>query len=206
MSIETLLTGTRVIPVLEVAEISQAAPLARALAAGGLKVVELTLRTDCALDAIAAMKDAAPDLTIGMGTIRRLEDVDQSVEAGAAFLVTPGFTSDLLAHVAACGVPALPGAATVGEAMIAAEAGFNRLKFFPAEPAGGLPYLKALAGPLPDVKFCPTGGIQVDQVADYIALPNVMCVGGSWVASKAAIAAGDWDAIESNAQRAAGFA
>ncbi|MEM9286351.1 MAG: bifunctional 4-hydroxy-2-oxoglutarate aldolase/2-dehydro-3-deoxy-phosphogluconate aldolase [Pseudomonadota bacterium] len=206
MSIETLLTGTKVIPVLEVAELSQAAPLARALAAGGLKVVELTLRTDCALDAIAAMKDAAPDLTIGMGTIRRLEDVDQSVEAGAAFLVTPGFTPDLLAHVAACAVPALPGAATVGEAMIATEAGFDRLKFFPAEPAGGLPYLKALAGPLPDVKFCPTGGIQVDQVADYIALPNVMCVGGSWVASKAAIAAGDWDAIESNAQRAAGFA
>ncbi|MEM6747023.1 MAG: bifunctional 4-hydroxy-2-oxoglutarate aldolase/2-dehydro-3-deoxy-phosphogluconate aldolase [Pseudomonadota bacterium] len=206
MSIETLLTGTKVIPVLEVAELSQAAPLARALAAGGLKVVELTLRTDCALDAIAAMKDAAPELTIGMGTIRRLEDVDQSVEAGAAFLVTPGFTPDLLAHVAACAVPALPGAATVGEAMIATEAGFDRLKFFPAEPAGGLPYLKALAGPLPDVKFCPTGGIQVDQVADYIALPNVMCVGGSWVASKAAIAAGDWDAIESNAQRAAGFA
>ncbi|MEO1658184.1 MAG: bifunctional 4-hydroxy-2-oxoglutarate aldolase/2-dehydro-3-deoxy-phosphogluconate aldolase [Pseudomonadota bacterium] len=206
MSIETILEGTKVIPVLEVAELSDAAPLAKALVAGGLNVIELTLRTECALDAVAAMKDAAPELVVGMGTIRTLTDVDGSVEAGAGFLVTPGFTPALLAHVAACGVPALPGVATVGEAMIAVEAGCDRLKFFPAEPAGGLPYLKSLAGPLPDVKFCPTGGIQVDQVADYIALPNVMCVGGSWVAPKSAIAAGDWSTIESNARRAASFA
>ncbi|MEO1043273.1 MAG: bifunctional 4-hydroxy-2-oxoglutarate aldolase/2-dehydro-3-deoxy-phosphogluconate aldolase [Pseudomonadota bacterium] len=206
MSIEAILTGTKVIPVLEVAELSQAAPLAKALSAGGLGVVELTLRTDCALEAVDAMKEAAPDLIVGMGTIRAVKDVDMSIGAGADFLVTPGSTRHLLAHIADCGVPALPGVATVGEAMEAAEAGCTRLKFFPAEPIGGVPYLKAMVGPLPDVKFCPTGGIRVDQVADYIALPNVMCVGGSWIAPKTAIASGDWAAIENNAQRAASFA
>ncbi len=206
MTIDAILTGTKVIPVLEVAELAQAAPLAKALAAGGLSVVELTLRTSCALDAIKTMKDAAPSLIVGMGTIRSTDDVDRSIEAGAGFLVSPGATPALLEHIVAAGVPALPGVATVSEAMIAAEAGCTRLKFFPAEPAGGVAYLKALAGPLPNIKFCPTGSIKVEQVADYIALPNVMCVGGSWIASKAAIAAGDWAGIEANAQKAAQFA
>ncbi|MEM6914340.1 MAG: bifunctional 4-hydroxy-2-oxoglutarate aldolase/2-dehydro-3-deoxy-phosphogluconate aldolase, partial [Pseudomonadota bacterium] len=169
-------------------------------------VIELTLRTDCALEAIAAMKEAAPSLIIGMGTIHTVQDIDESIHAGADFIVTPGSTPQLLDHLMALGVPALPGVASVTEAMIAAEVGCTRLKFFPAEPIGGVPYLQAMAGPLPDVKFCPTGGIRIDQVADYIALPNVMCVGGSWVAPRAAIAGGEWTLIESNAKRAASFA
>lgn len=201
MRIDAIMDIAGVIPVLEVERLDDAAPLAQALAAGGLRVIELTLRTACALEAVGAMKRAAPSLIVGMGTIRSRDDVKAAITAGADFLVSPGATPDLLAALK--GVPALPGVATASEAMGAAEAGFLALKFFPAEPAGGLAYLKALAGPLPDLVFCPTGGIDAARAADYLALSNVRCVGGSWIAPKAAIAAGDWRLIEANAGRAA---
>lgn len=201
MRIDAIMDIAGVIPVLEVERLDDAAPLAQALAAGGLRVIELTLRTACALEAVGAMKRAAPSLIVGMGTIRSRDDVKAAITAGADFLVSPGATPDLLAALK--GVPALPGVATASEAMGAAEAGFQALKFFPAEPAGGLAYLKALAGPLPDLVFCPTGGIDAARAADYLALSNVRCVGGSWIAPKAAIAAGDWRLIEANAGRAA---
>lgn len=200
MRIEEIMDAASVIPVLEVERLADAAPLAKALDAGGLRVVELTLRTACALDAMAEMKRAAPSLLVGMGTIRTGADVERSLAAGADFLVSPGATPELLAAMRAG--PALPGVATASEAMAAADAGYRALKFFPAEPAGGLGFLKSLAGPLPDIRFCPTGGIDAERAADYLKLPNVPCVGGSWIATKPMISAGDWRIIEKNARLA----
>jgi 2-dehydro-3-deoxyphosphogluconate aldolase/(4S)-4-hydroxy-2-oxoglutarate aldolase len=201
MRIEEIMDAASVIPVLEVERLADAAPLANALAAGGLRVVELTLRTACALEAMAEMRRAAPSLLVGMGTIRTGADVDRSLAAGADFLVSPGATPELLAAMHAG--PALPGVATASEAMTAADAGYRALKFFPAEPAGGIAYLKSLAGPLPGIRFCPTGGIGADRAADYLKLPNVACIGGSWIATKPMISAGDWCVIEKNARLAA---
>lgn len=201
MTIDEILEKATVIAVLEVEALASAAPLARALRQ--VRVAELTLRTPCALDALKAMKDAAPDLIVGMGTIRTTEDIERALAAGADFLVSPGTTSSLLAAMARAGVPALPGVATASEAMTAADAGFRALKFFPAEAAGGVDYLKTLAGPLPDIVFCPTGGIGADRAPAYLALKSVACVGGSWIATRAMIAAGEWSAIEKNAARAA---
>ena len=203
MNIESILEKASVIPVLEISRLASAPSLARALAVGGLEVVELTLRTDCALDAVKAMKDAAPDLIVGMGTVRTEDDIAKSLEAGAAFLVTPGAPAHLLVALKAAGLPALPGVATASEAMAARDAGFAAMKFFPAEQAGGVNYLKSLYGPLPDLTFCPTGGIGADRVADYVALPNVACVGGSWIAPKATIEEAAWGKIELAARRAA---
>ncbi len=203
MQINEVLSRASVIPVLEVVELKDAAPLARALAAGGLEVIELTLRTACALDALEAMKIAAPSLIFGMGTIRSELDVEQSTAAGADFLVSPGASASLLGALAGAGVPALPGVATASEAMTTIEAGFPAMKFFPAEPAGGVTYLKSLAGPLPDIVFCPTGGITPEKAPAYLALPNVACVGGSWIATSAMIAQSKWDEIEANAEKAA---
>ena len=140
-----------------------------------------------------------------MGTVRTSRDIEQSLNAGAAFLVTPGASPSLLKALWDAGAPALPGVATVSEAMTASEAGFTAMKFFPAEQAGGIGYLRALHGPLPELVFCPTGGIGADRAADYLALPNVACVGGSWIAPKAQISAGAWGAIEGNARKAAGM-
>lgn len=201
MRIEEILTAASVIPVLEVERAEDAAPLARALAAGGLRVIELTLRTKAALDALGEMQRAAPSLIVGMGTIRSGDDVERSLAAGAGFLVSPGASAALLRAMK--DAPALPGIATASEAMAALEAGFRAMKFFPAEPAGGPAYLKSLAGPLPDIVFCPTGGITPEKAAGYFALPNVACIGGTWIATKAMIAAGDWAGIEANARRAA---
>ncbi|OFX05016.1 MAG: keto-deoxy-phosphogluconate aldolase [Alphaproteobacteria bacterium RIFCSPHIGHO2_12_FULL_63_12] len=203
MTIDEILKAATVIPVLEIEKLADAAPLARALSAGGLRVVELTLRTNCALEAVNAMRMAAPDLIIGMGTIRRASDVRSSLDAGAAFLVSPGSPTDLLEVLRKSGAPSLPGVATASEVMAAQDAGFRAMKFFPAEPAGGIPFLKSLAGPLPDIVFCPTGGIGEEQAPAYLALPNVACVGGSWIATKAMIAAGEWATIERNAGIAA---
>lgn len=201
MRIDDILVAASVIPVLEVERVEDAAPLARALAAGGLRVAELTLRTKAALDALVEMKRAAPALIVGMGTIRTPEDIALSLAAGADFLVSPGASSRLLRAMASA--PALPGVATASEAMTAFEAGYRAMKFFPAEPAGGAAYLKALAGPLPDIRFCPTGGIGPERAPDYFALPNVPCVGGTWIATRAMIAQGEWAGIEANAARAA---
>lgn len=204
-TIDDVLARASVIPVIELADLNAAAPLALALRRGGLIVVELTLRTAVALEALAAMKEAAPDLIVGMGTIRAPADAERSIEGGADFLVSPGADRRLLDAMASLGAPALPGVATASEAMAAEAAGFAALKFFPAEPAGGAAYLKSLAGPLPNLRFCPTGGISPERAPDYFKLSNVACVGGSWVAPRGEIDAGDWDAIERNARRAAGM-
>ncbi|WP_300544932.1 bifunctional 4-hydroxy-2-oxoglutarate aldolase/2-dehydro-3-deoxy-phosphogluconate aldolase [Maricaulis sp.] len=198
-----LLDAAGVIPVLTVGDIGQAAPLARALKAGGLSVIEMTWRTEAALDVMKAMKAAEPGMIVGMGTIRTPDQAEASIAAGADFLVSPGLTPKLLPALLASGVPVLPGVATAGEAMTAAEAGFEVLKFFPAEQAGGLPYLKSLQGPLPDIRFCPTGSISRERAPDYLALPNVVCVGGSWIASQAMIEGGQWETVEANARAAA---
>lgn len=201
-SLNEVLDAASVIPVLVVENVADAAPLAKALKAGGLRVLELTLRTPAALDAMKAMQDAEPDLIVGMGTVRTPEQAEASRCDGAAFLVSPGLSPKLTTAMLGTGLPCLPGVATAGEAMSAIEAGFEALKFFPAEPAGGLPYLKALAGPLPDIRFCPTGGISRERAPDYLAQKNVACVGGSWIATSAQIKAGEWDVITENAAAA----
>ena len=203
ISVDELVEAATVIPVLTVARLEDAAPLARALKAGGLRVIEMTWRTDAALDVLAEMKSAEPDLWIGMGTLRQPKQVKASLQAGADFLVSPGLTRELKTEFQAAACPVLPGVATPSEAMQAANAGFPVLKFFPAEQAGGLSYLKSLKGPLPEIRFCPTGSITQALAPDYLALSNVACVGGSWIATSALIDAQDWDAITQNAAAAA---
>ncbi|MDF2706214.1 MAG: eda [Nonomuraea muscovyensis] len=199
----SLLDLAPVIPVVVIDDVETAVPMARALVAGGLPVIEVTLRTEPALEAIGRIAAEVPDAVIGAGTVRTAGDVAASVSAGAKFLVSPGATPTLAEAMAASGVPFLAGAATASEVMALAERGLKELKFFPAEAAGGVPYLKALAGPLPDVRFCPTGGIRPATAADYLALPNVGCVGGTWLTPADALAAGDWGRVEKLAAEAA---
>lgn len=192
-----------VVPVVVIHDADAAVPLARALVAGGLPVIEITLRTPCALDAIGRIAAEVPEVAVGAGTVRTAADVAAAVSAGARFLVTPGTTPLLAEALATAEVPCLPGVATASEVMALAERGITEMKFFPAQAAGGVPYLKALAGPLPDVRFCPTGGITPQIAPDYLALPNVGCVGGSWITPPEVIAAGDFDTIEKLAAQAA---
>ncbi|MEU7893877.1 bifunctional 4-hydroxy-2-oxoglutarate aldolase/2-dehydro-3-deoxy-phosphogluconate aldolase [Nonomuraea sp. NPDC049152] len=199
----SLLDLAPVIPVVVVDDVETAVPMARALVAGGLPVIEVTLRTACGLEAIARIAAEVPGAVIGAGTVRTPADIAASVESGAKFLVSPGTTPALLDALLAAGVPFLPGAATASEVMTLAERGLGELKFFPAEAAGGLPYLKSLAGPLPDVRFCPTGGIRPETARDYLALPNVGCVGGTWLTPADALASGDWGRVEKLAAEAA---
>lgn len=199
----SLLDLAPVIPVVVIDDVETAVPMARALVAGGLPVIEVTLRTDAALGAIERIAAEVPDAMIGAGTIRTTEDISASVAAGARFLVSPGTTLSLVEALDSSGVPYLPGAATVSEVMALVERGIKELKFFPAEAAGGVPYLKSLGGPLPDVRFCPTGGIRVETAPDYLALPNVGCVGGSWLTPAHALATGDWAHVEKLAADAA---
>lgn len=199
----SLLDRVPVVPVVVVEELAHAVPLARALARGGLTVVELTLRTPVALDAIRAIAAEVPEVLIGAGTIVDSKQAAIAVEAGADFLVSPGSTPDLLDAMLDTGVAFLPGVATVSEVLAALEAGLTELKFFPAEAAGGATYLKSIGGPLPQVRFCPTGGINPASASSYLALPNVGCVGGSWLTPAAALAAGDWDTVERLAREAA---
>ncbi|MFD1934449.1 MULTISPECIES: bifunctional 4-hydroxy-2-oxoglutarate aldolase/2-dehydro-3-deoxy-phosphogluconate aldolase [Nonomuraea] len=199
----SLLDLAPVIPVVVVDDVETAVPMARALVAGGLPVIEVTLRTACGLEAIARIAAEVPGAVVGAGTIRTSADIAASVESGARFLVSPGTTPALLDAFVAAGVPFLPGAATASEVMALAERGLDELKFFPAEAAGGLPYLKSLAGPLPDVRFCPTGGIRPETARDYLALPNVGCVGGTWLTPADALASGDWARVEKLAAEAA---
>jgi len=194
-----------VIPVLTVTDIAAAVPLAQALKRGGLTALEVTLRSPAALDAIRAMTDAVPDAVIGAGTLLSPGDVRAAAAAGARFGVSPGFTERLLDAAEDAGLPILPGVATPGEAMRALERGLDVLKFFPAEQIGGPATLAAWAAPLPRIRFCPTGGISAGNAADYLALANVLCVGGSWVAPRDAVAAGDWPRIEALARAAAGM-
>lgn len=191
-----------VIPVLVVEDVAAARPLAEALVAGGLRVLEVTLRTPAALAVIREMA-AVEGGIVGAGTLLRPEDVHAAVEAGATFGVSPGSTDRLLDAAEEAGLPLLPGAATATEAMRLLDRGYRVQKFFPAEASGGAPALKALLAPLPQVAFCPTGGITLANAGSYLSLPNVLCIGGSWVAPKDKVAKGDWPAIERLARGAA---
>ncbi|MBG0817710.1 bifunctional 4-hydroxy-2-oxoglutarate aldolase/2-dehydro-3-deoxy-phosphogluconate aldolase [Planomonospora sp. ID82291] len=199
----SLLDIAPVVPVVVIDDPETAVPLARALVAGGLPVIEVTLRTPAALEAIRRIAAEVPDAVIGAGTVRSARDVAASVEAGSRFLVSPGSTAALVDAMEDGGVPFLPGVATASEVMALAERGLTEMKFFPAEAAGGLPYLKSLGGPLPDVRFCPTGGIKLATAPDYLALPNVGCVGGTWLTPADALASGDYARIEKLAAEAA---
>jgi 2-dehydro-3-deoxyphosphogluconate aldolase / (4S)-4-hydroxy-2-oxoglutarate aldolase len=195
-----------VIPVVVVRDLADAVPLARALVAGGLPAIEVTLRTPVARDAIAAIAEQVPEAVVGAGTVTRPEHAGAAVAAGARFLVSPGWTPALLDAMRTSGVPFLPGVSTTSEVVALLEQGVTDLKFFPAEAAGGTAYLKSLAGPLPQARFCPTGGIALDSAPAYLALPNVACVGGSWMLPEAAVRAGDWDRVEALAREAAALA
>lgn len=197
-----ILTAAPVVPVLTIESTAAAVPLARALVAGGLTAIEVTMRTAAALDCIRAIATEVEDCDVGAGTVLDERQFAQAVDAGARFVVTPGASPRLVKTAADSPVPFLPGVATVGEAMTLAEQGFTTLKFFPAEPAGGATYLKAVAAPLANVRFCPTGGITVANAPDYLALPNVLCVGGSWVAPADAVANGNWTRITALAREA----
>ncbi len=198
-----LLAKTPVIPVLTIEKVTDAVPLARALLAGGLSVIEVTLRTRAALDAIRAIAGEAPEVVVGAGTLTGPADVEAAVKAGAKYLVSPGTPAALLDSFVAAPVPAVPGCSTVSEAMTLAARGFAVLKFFPAEACGGIAWLKSAGAPLPHLRFCPTGGIDGKNAAAYLALPNVVAVGGSWVAPKEAIAAGDFSRVSELARAAA---
>ena len=197
-----LLALSPVIPVVVVDDAEHAVPLAEALLRGGVRVIELTLRTPAALAAIERVAAEVPGIVIGAGTVTAPEHAEQAAKAGAAVLVTPGSTDRVLDAAEDTGLPFLPGAATVSEAMRLAERGLTSLKFFPAEAAGGVDYLKSIGGPLPGLRFCPTGGITPATAPNYLALPNVGCVGGSWLAPKDALASGDWARIEELARAA----
>ncbi|MFC7704917.1 bifunctional 4-hydroxy-2-oxoglutarate aldolase/2-dehydro-3-deoxy-phosphogluconate aldolase [Plastorhodobacter daqingensis] len=190
-----------VVPVLVIEDTAHARPLAEALIAGGLPALEVTLRTPAALDVIREMA-TVPGGVVGAGTLLTPEDVRAAKEAGAQFGVSPGATGRLLDAAEALDLPMLPGAATATEVMWLLERGYTTQKFFPAEAAGGAPALRAIGAPLPQVRFCPTGGISLANARDYLALPNTLCVGGSWVAPKALIEAGDWAGITRLAREA----
>ncbi|WP_328428126.1 bifunctional 4-hydroxy-2-oxoglutarate aldolase/2-dehydro-3-deoxy-phosphogluconate aldolase [Streptomyces sp. NBC_00443] len=194
-----------VVPVVVVDDPSDAVPLARALVAGGLPAIEVTLRTPAAPAAIRAIADAVPDAVVGAGTVITPEQVTDAVAAGAGFLVSPGWTDVLLDAMRASGVPYLPGVSTTSEVVALLERGVREMKFFPAEAAGGTAYLKSLAGPLPQARFCPTGGIGPGNAPEYLSLPNVGCVGGTWMLPADAIAARDWIRVEKLAREAAGL-
>ena len=199
----SILKSQPVMPVLIIERVEDAVPLARALAAGGLKAIEVTLRTPVALEAIRAIADGSPDTLVGAGTILSPEDYEAAVKAGSKFIVSPGATPALFAAAKASEVPFLPGTSSASEIMLAREAGLRVVKFFPAEQSGGAPFLKAISSPIADMKFCPTGGISLKNANDYLSLPNVVCVGGSWVAPKDMVVAGDWAGITKLAAEAA---
>lgn len=191
-----------IIPVLVVDDAAHARPLAEALVAGGLPALEVTLRTPAALDVIREMAKV-PGGVVGAGTLLTPADVQAAKEAGATFGVSPGATDRLLDACEEADLPLLPGAATATEAMRLLERGYTMLKFFPAEASGGAPALKAIGAPIPQISFCPTGGVSMKNANDYLSLPNVLCAGGSWVAPKDAVEAGDWKRIEALAREAA---
>lgn len=202
-TIEEIMTACPVIPVIVIDDIEDAVPLARALVAGGLKVLEVTLRTSSGLAAIRQIKQQVPEAIVGAGTVITPEDVENAIAAGSEFLVSPGSDVSLIDAVLKHSVPMLPGIATPSEAMTLLARGFSHMKFFPAQAAGGIPMLKSIAGPLPQIKFCPTGGVNEHIAPDFLALKNVLCVGGTWMLDKSVIAAKDWDTIESQARAAA---
>lgn len=202
-AVEAVMKSGPVIPVLTIRRAEDAVPLARALTAGGVRMLEVTLRTPAALDAIRRIAGEVEDAVVGAGTVLTDADLDRALDAGAAFAVSPGLTTDLALAARARGAALLPGVATGSEIMRALELGFDRLKFFPAETSGGPAALKAFAGPFLQPRFCPTGGVTAATAPAWLALPNVDCVGGSWLAPDDAVAAGDWERITDLARAAA---
>ena len=203
VSINEVMNTSPVMPVMVINNLEQAVPLAQALVAGGLKVLEITLRTPVALDCIRRIKDEVPDAIVGAGTIINTHTLYQALDAGAEFIVSPGVTDTLIDEALSSGIPILPGVVTPSEVMRLLEKGIPSMKFFPAEAAGGIPMLKSIGGPLPQVTFCPTGGVNPKNAPDYLALNNVACVGGSWMAPADLVDAGDWTEITRRAAEAA---
>ncbi|MCS0503951.1 bifunctional 4-hydroxy-2-oxoglutarate aldolase/2-dehydro-3-deoxy-phosphogluconate aldolase [Ancylobacter mangrovi] len=197
-----LLARAPVVPVVTVPSVAAGVKLAQALVEGGLPLIEVTLRTPVALEAMAAIAAEVPDAIVGAGTVTRPELIQKSIDAGARFLVSPGCPPALAEALAEAPVPVMPGCATATEAMTLHAMGFPVLKLFPAESAGGVALIKSLAGPLPDLRFCPTGGIGPANVGSYLAQPNILAVGGSWVAPGEAVTMGDWEQIASLAKAA----
>lgn len=197
-----LLEHSPVMPVIVIQDATIAVDLAQALIAGGIRTLEITLRSPAALAAIRAIRDQVPDALVGAGTVRTPQQLQAAQRAGACFGVSPGLTKTLAQAASDTGIPLLPGVATASEAMQAAEWGFTTQKLFPAEAVGGTALLKAWQGPLPDLRFCPTGGIHLGNAATYLALPNVGCVGGSWLTPVSAVAAQQWDIITELARQA----
>lgn len=202
---ETLLGSQRIVPVVTVDEADTACRIAEALLAGGISIIEITLRRPGALAAIAAVRSALPEMVVGCGTLRAPADVTRAVEAGSQFLVSPGTTPALLDAYDRAPVPVLPGASSISEMMLLAERGFPVLKLFPAQAIGGLPLIRAAHSVLPELQFCPTGGIGADEVRAYLACGGVACVGGSWLTPDAAVAAQDWARITDLARTARGL-
>ena len=196
----SLLDVTPVVPVVVIDDAADAVPIARALVDGGVPMIELTLRTPCALEAIERIAAEVPEITVGAGTIVEPGQAAQAAAAGARFLVSPGATESLLKAMTDTGLPHLPGAATVSEVLLLLERGYREMKFFPAEAAGGTRFLASVHSPVPAARFCPTGGISVATAPDYLALPNVGCVGGSWLTPADAVQTRDWARITRLAQ------
>ncbi len=200
-ALEAILSANRIIPVITVERVADAVPLARALVAGGVTALEITLRTPAALDAARAIIAEVPDAIVGLGTVTRPADFAQAEHIGARFVISPGTTAALLAAAASSNLPYLPGVATASDIMAARDAGFTTVKFFPAVQVGGIPAIRALAGPFPDVRFCPTGGIGEANAAEWLAVPGIVAVGGSWLAPTDLIRAGDFAGITAIAIR-----
>lgn len=199
---EEILRQGPVVPVMVIHKLEQAVPLATALMAGGIRVLEITLRTPVAVEAIRAISRDVPGAIVGAGTVIRPEELTKVAEAGAVFAISPGLTVELLQSANQGTIPLIPGISTVSELMTGMELGYTHFKFFPAEAAGGVKMLKAIAGPFPQITFCPTGGITLDNYLDYLALKNVACIGGSWVAPQEAMDRGDWTRITALAREA----
>jgi 2-dehydro-3-deoxyphosphogluconate aldolase/(4S)-4-hydroxy-2-oxoglutarate aldolase len=202
----SVLNVSPVIPVVTIDDPRHAVPVARALADGGVRIIELTLRTESAMTSLKLIADEVPEILVGAGTVLTPAQADAVVAAGAQFIVSPGVTPALLDHLLNVGVPVLPGVATVGEVMQVLERGLTAMKFFPAGPAGGPDYLAAIGAPIPQVQFCPTGGVSIATAPKYLALPNVSCVGGSWLTPRAAIENEDWREITQLARVTASLA
>ena len=197
---------SRVVPVIVLTDAAHAVPLAHALLEGGIDVMEITLRSSAALASIEAVAKAVPEMHVGAGTVTRVAEVQQVIDAGATFALSPGCTDALVDAVQAARLPFIPGVMTPGEVMLRREQGFSLMKLFPAQQAGGMGMLKALGGPLPDVRFCPTGGVSVDNLGEFLKLPNVAMAGGSWLTPVDAMVAGDWGRITSLAAAAVAVA
>jgi 2-dehydro-3-deoxyphosphogluconate aldolase/(4S)-4-hydroxy-2-oxoglutarate aldolase len=202
MKLIDIMQASPVIPVIAIGDLNHAVPLARALVAGGIRVLEVTLRTEHGLNSIRAIAAQVPDAIVGVGTLTRREEFAAARDAGAVFGVSPGLTTELIEGSQSSGLPLLPGVMTPSEVLAAREVGFRQLKLFPAVPAGGVGMLNALAGPLPDMQFCPTGGISQQTATQFLACKNVVCVGGSWLTPPDLVTAGDWTRITALAQAA----